>query len=93
MIVTLYKKNKNWFEEAWKRFITKEDLEKTSASIEAFDRLPLNQQGSFISIACEREIKTFDDILYNEHLESFNETYVTKSGEVVHAFGNYGYDY
>lgn len=91
-IVALYKKGKGWLEEAWNEFLIKESLEEMSFSIEAFDDLTLDQQESFINIACD-EIKTLDDILENEHLESFDETYVTKSGEVVHAFGNYGYDY
>lgn len=92
-IVELYKRDKRWFEEAWNEFLAEKDIEETQASIEAFDVLPLNQQESFINIACEGEIKTLDDILEDEYLESFNETYVTKSGEIVHAFGNYGSDY
>lgn len=27
-----------------------------------------------------------------DNLEIFNETYTTKDGEVIHAFGKYGYD-
>lgn len=92
-IVNLYKRNKRWFEEAWNEFLAEEDVEETPASIKAFDALPLSQQESFINIACEGEIKTLDGILENEYLESFDETYVTKSGEVMHAFGNYGNDY
>lgn len=92
-IVKLYKKDKRWFEEAWNEFLAEEDMEETPASIEAFDALPLSQQESFINIAREGEIKTLDGILEDEYLESFDETYVTKSGEVVHAFGNYGNDY
>lgn len=93
MIVKLYKRDKRWFEEAWNEFLAEEDMEETPASIEAFDALPFSQQESFINIAREGEIKTLDDILEDEYLESFDETYVTKSGEVVHAFGNYGNDY
>ena len=92
-IVELYKKNKRWFEEAWEEFLSEEDMDEMPTSIEAFDALPLSQQESFINIACQGEIKTLDGILENEYLETFNETYVTKSGEVVHAFGNYGNDY
>lgn len=92
-MVKLYKKDKRWFEKAWNEFLTEEGMEEAPASIEAFDVLPLYQQESFINIACEGEIKTLDGIFENEYLESFDKTYVTKSGEVVHAFGNYGNDY
>lgn len=92
-IVRLYKNDKRWFEEAWNEFLAEEDMEETPASIEAFDALPLSQKESFIKIAREGEIQTLDGILKDEYLESFDETYVTKSGEIVHAFGNYGNDY
>lgn len=92
-IVKLYKRDKRWFEEAWNEFLAEEGMEEAPASIEAFDSLPLSQQESFINIACEGEIKTLDGILKDEYLESFYETYVTKSGEIVHAFGNYGNNY
>ena len=92
-IVELYKRDKRWFEEAWEEFLSEEDIDETPASIEAFDALPLSLQESFIKIAREGEIITLDNILENEYLESFYDTYVTKSGEIVHAFGNYGHDY
>lgn len=49
--------------------------------------------------------RTFKEYLYDEYddedyennyescLETYDETYTTKSGEIVHAFGKYGNDY
>jgi len=36
--------------------------------------------------------QTADEYFDSEYLESYDETYETKSGEIIHAFGLYGYD-
>lgn len=36
--------------------------------------------------------KTYDEFFENEYLESFEERYVTENGDVIVAFGLYGYD-
>lgn len=36
--------------------------------------------------------ETYDKFLHDEYLESFEERYTTKNGEVIVAFGKYGYD-
>ena len=40
----------------------------------------------------ERECLTFDQFASDEFLESYWNTYTTKSGEKVVAFGQFGYD-
>lgn len=40
----------------------------------------------------DNDYKTSDQYWYNCDLETFEETYTTKSGEVIIAFGYYGYD-
>lgn len=36
--------------------------------------------------------ETYDDFFDDEYLETFEDEYTTKSGEVIIAFGKYGYD-
>jgi hypothetical protein len=38
------------------------------------------------------EVCTLDQFFNNEYLESFEDSYTTKNGEEVIAFGLYGYD-
>lgn len=38
------------------------------------------------------EVVTYDEYWDDEYLETFENTYTTKSGEVIIAFGKYGYD-
>ena len=35
---------------------------------------------------------TYDEYFDDDSLETFDETYITKGGEVIHVFGKYGYD-
>lgn len=35
---------------------------------------------------------TYDDFFEDEYLETYEERYTTKNGEVIVAFGHYGYD-
>lgn len=35
---------------------------------------------------------TYDDFFEDEYLETYEEIYTTKNGEVIVAFGHYGYD-
>ena len=88
-IVDLYNKNNEWFVDVWNEFIDEEGI----PSVEAFDALPLEQKEYFIHHVLDGEIVSPQDIFENEYLESFDDTYVTKSGEIVHAFGNYGQEY
>ena len=36
--------------------------------------------------------KSYDDYFEDYDLDSYDRTYTTNSGEVIHAFGKYGYD-
>lgn len=36
--------------------------------------------------------KTYDDYFDDYDMESYDESYTTKGGETVHAFGKYGYN-
>lgn len=38
------------------------------------------------------DCSTHDAFFNDNDLETFHETYTTKGGEVIHAFGKYGYD-
>ena len=38
------------------------------------------------------DMETYEYIMDNDYLESFEETYTTPNGDVVYAFGNFGYD-
>lgn len=40
----------------------------------------------------EWRYKTYDDYFDDYDLESYDMSYKTKSGEIVHAFGKYGYN-
>ena len=92
-IVDLYNNNNEWFIAYWNEFIDEEGTEDISPSIEAFDALSLEQKEYFIHHALEGEIASPQDIFENEYLYSFNDIYVTKSGEIIHAFGHYGNEY
>ena len=35
---------------------------------------------------------TYDKYFDDDSLETFNETHITKGGEVIHVFGKYGYE-
>lgn len=39
-----------------------------------------------------RRYNTYDDFFEDEYLETYEERYTTKNGEVIVAFGHYGYD-
>lgn len=56
---------------------------------EEVDRMFREEMSSY-----EREefFATFEEYFDDEYLETFDEEYKTKHGEIVHAFGKYGYD-
>ena len=67
--------------EYWKDFkdLTKEELKKLQTETE--------RDGWF-----NRELESYDDWKHDDYLETFVDTYTTKSGDKIVAFGKYGYD-
>jgi hypothetical protein len=83
--------DKSW--RAEKKFITKEEaIEKLKNNkYNSYDNLDFDNEEKIVEAMRKEELYTPEDY-FDEYLESFESTYITKSGEEVIAFGQYGYD-
>ena len=97
--------NKNSYKKKdWEEYCQKHNLDSTDPEVLAnniihglssyeYDETEL-EQGQFIACFDTYDICTLDQFweYYEERLESFTDSYTTKSGEKVIAFGVYGMD-
>lgn len=74
-----YTSNKNEFQKEW------DDL-----SIEAKEKYYAKYAKE--NGILDEDAKTYDEYMYHGDLETFIDSYKTKSGEEIIAFGRYGYD-
>ena len=90
--------------QSWKKgetylsqWLTKEDFVPREQAIEAINKkYPNSITDDMSNEDVEEKLKIHEFYLYdnywNEYLEGFVDEYTTKSGEVIVAFGQYGYD-
>ena len=77
-------------------FITKEEaienLKKDTWFNKYHPNFDFTNEDELADILADNDYKTSDQYFDDERLEDFHDTYVTKSGETVVAFGKYGMD-
>ena len=90
--------------QSWKKgetylsqWLTKEDFVPREQAIEAINKkYPNSITDDMSNEDVEEELRDNEfysyDSYWSEYLEGFEDEYTTKSGEVIVAFGQYGYD-
>ncbi len=76
---------------AEKQFITREEAIKKLKESKYYKDLDYSNKDDLDEALEEKEFKTLEKY-FDNNLESFEKTFTTKSGEVIIAFGLYGYD-
>lgn len=77
--------------------VAKEDYDKWENGEILFDKnrevfVPISEVESYEAEHKYCNLQTSEEYFDDDYLESFETTYTTKSGDVVVAFGMYGYD-
>lgn len=71
--------------------LTELGLENVQLTKEWFAALPIDKLDAILSEFCEG-IKSYEDYMNNEYLESYHEDYTSAHGDKIHIFGIYGRD-
>jgi hypothetical protein len=77
---------------AEKQFITKEEAIEKLKQSKYHNDIDFDDEDAVNEAFEDEEIYTSGRYFENEYLENFEETYTTKNGEVIVAFGQYGYN-
>lgn len=77
------------YKDEWQQYCSENDLPSNDVNI--FIRELKNQFNGECS-ELEYEVHTFNQVLENDILESYHQSFTTKDGEIIHAFGAYGYE-
>ena len=77
----------------WIREFCENDLELNDVQLtkEWFAALPIDELSAILSEFCDG-IKSYEDYMNNEYLESYHENYTSAHGDKIHIFGVYGRD-
>ena len=71
--------------------LTELELNDVQLTKEWFAALPVDKLSTILSEFCEG-IKSYEDFMNNEYLESYHEDYTSAHGDKIHIFGIYGRD-
>ena len=79
--------------EEWIREFCENELELNDVQLtkEWFAALPIDKLSAILSEFCDG-IKSYEDYMNNECLESYHENYTSAHGDKIHIFGVYGRD-
>lgn len=79
--------------EEWIREFCENEIELNDVQLtkEWFAALPVNKLSAILSEFCDG-IKSYEDFMNNEYLESYHEDYTSAHGDKIHIFGVYGRD-
>ena len=80
--------SKEWIREFCENEIELNDVQLTK---EWFAALPIDKLSAILSEFCDG-IKSYEDYMNNEYLESYHESYIIPHGDKIHIFGVYGRD-
>lgn len=79
--------------EEWVRRFCETEMELNDVQLtkEWFATLPVNELSTILSEFCDG-IKSYEDYMNNEYLESYHEDYTSAHGDKIHLFGVFGRD-
>lgn len=77
---------------ATKQFITREEAIQKLKDSKYYTDYDFDDEESVNEALGESELYTSERYFESDYLETFENTYTTKTGEVIVAFGKYGYD-
>lgn len=80
--------SKEWIREFCENEIELNDVQLTK---EWFAALPVDKLSAILTEFCDG-IKSYQDYMENEYLESYHEDYTSAHGDKIHIFGVYGRD-
>lgn len=81
-------RSEEWIREFCENEIGLDDVRLTK---ELFAALPTNELNAILNEFCGG-IKSYEDYMNNEYLESYHEDYTSAHGDKIHIFGVYGRD-
>ena len=86
------------FWEEQNKFATRDEIIDELKTMKNYDFSPCypdtdwDNENDIKDVFFEEGIKKYEDFFDNYDFETYDETYTTKSGEIIHAFGYYGHD-
>ncbi len=80
--------------EEWVREFCENEIELNDVQLtkEWFAALPIDKLSAILSEFCDG-IKSYEDFMNNEYLESYCENYVSAHGDKILIFGKFGHEY
>lgn len=84
-----------FLDDGWKtekQFITKEEAIKKLKDSGYYKDYDLDNEEELYEALKEADIHTSESYFDSDYLEAFEDEYTTKNGEIIVAFGKYGYD-
>ena len=80
------------FERYGEKFYTQEEAIQKLKDSGYYKDLDFSDEDAVNEAFTDSDLVTYDEFMDDEHLETFVNSYTTKSGDTVVAFGRYGYD-
>ena len=87
--ITSEPRSKEWIREFCENEMRLNDIQLTK---EWFAALPTDKLSAILNEFCDG-IKSYEDYMGNEYLESYHEDYISAHGDKIFIFGKFGHEY